>query len=480
MGARGGRQAGALGPLLWLSPRRADGRRRLQAAARSPTARLSPRRARRPPRAALREAVFTSEAALQRRRVMSGGGQAGAGAGAPPASEPSLLKCSRGSDSSATVGSGADSLAMKSGSTAGSEVAAADDDDRGGTADDDPDGTAAAALPFVPITLAFRGVGYSVPLGRVRATWPCLLRAPPSLLLAARARAAASLATGPAPAPPRFSNHPAASSHSPRPPWVQGCEARSEEGPHSGRLQLLRGVSSAFRPGVLTALMGASGAGKTVGVSGARARGEGQQEAGSGDGGLRGRRGLLSVVVPASLPVARPAVGRLAEAAGGLPAGHTCGARPPPASTQTLLDVLAGRKTGGLVTGQVLLNGRPRQGAAAARLIGYCEQMGARGRDNAGSLAPAQPAAAAVRPAACRRGRRLQRRRRAASLPAAACRALCAFDTRHPPAPVPATAQTSMPRTPRCTRRACSGAHAGPAQALVCAGPGVLHARCAP
>jgi ABC-type multidrug transport system ATPase subunit len=30
------------------------------------------------------------------------------------------------------------------------------------------------------------------------------------------------------------------------------------------KLQLLRGITSAFRPGVLTALMGVSGAGKTT------------------------------------------------------------------------------------------------------------------------------------------------------------------------------------------------------------------------
>lgn len=34
--------------------------------------------------------------------------------------------------------------------------------------------------------------------------------------------------------------------------------------PHAGRLLLLRGISGTFRPGVLSALMGASGAGKTV------------------------------------------------------------------------------------------------------------------------------------------------------------------------------------------------------------------------
>lgn len=35
-----------------------------------------------------------------------------------------------------------------------------------------------------------------------------------------------------------------------------------EDGPHAGQLLLLKGISGSFRPGVLTALMGASGAGK--------------------------------------------------------------------------------------------------------------------------------------------------------------------------------------------------------------------------
>lgn len=37
-----------------------------------------------------------------------------------------------------------------------------------------------------------------------------------------------------------------------------------EEGPHAGSLLLLKGISGAFQPGVLTSLMGASGAGKTT------------------------------------------------------------------------------------------------------------------------------------------------------------------------------------------------------------------------
>lgn len=34
--------------------------------------------------------------------------------------------------------------------------------------------------------------------------------------------------------------------------------------PHSGRLLLLKGITGSFRPKVLTALMGSSGAGKTT------------------------------------------------------------------------------------------------------------------------------------------------------------------------------------------------------------------------
>ncbi|EEF48303.1 ATP-binding cassette transporter, putative [Ricinus communis] len=69
------------------------------------------------------------------------------------------------------------------------------------------------------------------------------------------------------------------------------------------RLQLLKGVSGAFRPGVLTALMGASGAGKT-----------------------------------------------------------------------TLMDVLAGRKTGGYIEGNITISGYPKKQETFARISGYCEQ----------------------------------------------------------------------------------------------------------
>ncbi|QCE08996.1 ATP-binding cassette [Vigna unguiculata] len=76
-----------------------------------------------------------------------------------------------------------------------------------------------------------------------------------------------------------------------------------EQGVTDDRLQLLREVTGAFRPGVLTALMGVSGAGKT-----------------------------------------------------------------------TLMDVLAGRKTGGYIEGDVRISGYPKNQETFARISGYCEQ----------------------------------------------------------------------------------------------------------
>lgn len=75
------------------------------------------------------------------------------------------------------------------------------------------------------------------------------------------------------------------------------------QGVEETRLQLLRDVSGAFRPGVLTALMGVSGAGKT-----------------------------------------------------------------------TLMDVLAGRKTGGYIEGDIRISGYLKNQVTFARVSGYCEQ----------------------------------------------------------------------------------------------------------
>ncbi|XP_051152166.1 ABC transporter G family member 35-like [Andrographis paniculata] len=76
-----------------------------------------------------------------------------------------------------------------------------------------------------------------------------------------------------------------------------------EQGVTEDKLQLLREVTGAFRPGILTALMGISGAGKT-----------------------------------------------------------------------TLMDVLAGRKTGGYIEGDIRISGFPKNQETFARISGYCEQ----------------------------------------------------------------------------------------------------------
>nr|XP_043614573.1 ABC transporter G family member 35-like [Erigeron canadensis] len=85
--------------------------------------------------------------------------------------------------------------------------------------------------------------------------------------------------------------------------FVDMPQEMREQGVAENRLQLLREVTGAFRPGVLTALMGVSGAGKT-----------------------------------------------------------------------TLMDVLAGRKTGGYIEGVIKVSGFPKKQETFARISGYCEQ----------------------------------------------------------------------------------------------------------
>lgn len=82
-----------------------------------------------------------------------------------------------------------------------------------------------------------------------------------------------------------------------------GLQEMKEHAGGQDKLQLLHNISGAFRPGVLTALMGVSGAGKT-----------------------------------------------------------------------TLMDVLAGRKTGGYIQGDISISGYPKNQETFARIAGYCEQ----------------------------------------------------------------------------------------------------------
>ncbi|GLJ26439.1 hypothetical protein SUGI_0510140 [Cryptomeria japonica] len=85
--------------------------------------------------------------------------------------------------------------------------------------------------------------------------------------------------------------------------FVDMPDEMKQQGVTEDRLQLLRDVNGTFRPGVLTCLMGVSGAGKT-----------------------------------------------------------------------TLMDVLAGRKTGGYIEGSVTISGYPKNQETFARISGYCEQ----------------------------------------------------------------------------------------------------------
>ncbi|CAK9145272.1 unnamed protein product [Ilex paraguariensis] len=85
--------------------------------------------------------------------------------------------------------------------------------------------------------------------------------------------------------------------------FVDTPKKMREQGFEQKKIQLLQDITGAFRPGVLTALMGVSGAGKT-----------------------------------------------------------------------TLMDVLSGRKTGGVIEGDIRIGGYPKVQHTYARISGYCEQ----------------------------------------------------------------------------------------------------------
>ena len=85
--------------------------------------------------------------------------------------------------------------------------------------------------------------------------------------------------------------------------FVPSAQEMRKHGFSEKKLQLLHDITGAFRPGVLTALMGVSGAGKT-----------------------------------------------------------------------TLMDVLSGRKTGGIIEGDIRIGGYPKVQKTFARISGYCEQ----------------------------------------------------------------------------------------------------------
>ena len=58
---------------------------------------------------------------------------------------------------------------------------------------------------------------------------------------------------------------------------------------------------------------------------------------------------------------------------------HTSSAGPAPptgAGKTTLMDVLAGRKTGGTISGEMHIKGFPKEQRTFARVTGYVEQVG--------------------------------------------------------------------------------------------------------
>ena len=105
-------------------------------------------------------------------------------------------------------------------------------------------------------------------------------------------------------------------------------------------LELLCGISGAFRPGVLTALMGVSGAGKTtlMDVLAGRKTGTCHHQCAPSSWSLRSRKVMDS---------------------GGDPCDE--------ASFHTV--------AGGIIEGDIRINGHPKTQDTFARVSGYCEQF---------------------------------------------------------------------------------------------------------
>lgn len=108
---------------------------------------------------------------------------------------------------------------------------------------------------------------------------------------------------------------------------------------------MLQNINVMAEPGTLTALVGGSGAGKTVRVA-------------------------VAVSLWGFWLVASAVWTSAAEAKGTMP-GQPCVA-PHPCPPQTLMDVVLGRKTVGLIRGDIFVNGHKKEQATWSRVCG-CE-----------------------------------------------------------------------------------------------------------
>ncbi|KAL6781025.1 hypothetical protein ACKKBG_A09460 [Auxenochlorella protothecoides x Auxenochlorella symbiontica] len=236
------------------------------------------------------------------RRVLSGSGRSDLPAsvrtasrlapGSRPASGPLAAKAAETGAAPGTAGAAGDGAPPPDAGAAGEGAAP-------------PDADAGASWP--PTSAPSPDVESNAPLGRA----PSTTRRTSSAMLRPSERAAASFASGEAyrrgtalPFTQMVITFRDVCYSVPLPKDIdRGKADTGGEGPHAGQLRLLKNINGAFRPHVLTALMGASGAGKT-----------------------------------------------------------------------TLMDVLAGRKTEGVITGDIRVNGHPKQDRTFARVMGYVEQ----------------------------------------------------------------------------------------------------------